>query len=394
VDASIYLHIPFCAGACGYCDFYSVSAGRDESRLDDFVDNLLHVVLKSIQSGGFDGVPTVYIGGGTPSLLGPERIGRLLGQILAALPAVPEEVTVEANPESLSPAFIEACAASGATRLSIGCQTLHERSRRAVSRIGAVSCVRRAVSDVARLFPGSFSLDFISALPYQTEAILEEDLSFACGSGADHVSLYALTLAEGTPLDSAVRRGDLSLPDPDSADALWIRGRDFLEERGFRQYEVSNFSRPGAESAHNMRYWRLENYLAFGPGAVGTIVDEEALRAVRTTWPADADLWCAPGVRGEAPDEERISTRDLVAESAIMGFRLRAGVPNDVFERRFGVPVRFFYGKTLDAWRDRGLAVLERPALNPAGLLLLDRFLVECLSELDSTYPRYEERRR
>ncbi len=336
----------------------------------------------------------MYVGGGTPSMLGPERMERLLGQILAALPSIPDEVTVEANPESLTPAFIEACASSGATRLSVGCQTLHERSRRAVSRIGDVFSVRRAVSDVARLFPGSFSLDFISALPYQTDAILEEDLSFACDSGADHVSLYALTLAEGTPLESAVRTGDIFLPDPDRADELWIRGRDFLEKRGFRQYEVSNFSRPGAESVHNMRYWRLENYLAFGPGAVGTVVDEEALRAVRTTWPADADLWCTPSVRGAAPEAERVSTRDLIAESAIMGFRLRDGVPVDVFERRFGVPVGFFFGKTLAAWRARGLADSERPALNPAGLLLLDRFLVECLSELDSAYPRYEERRR
>lgn len=394
MDASLYLHIPFCAGACGYCDFYSVCAGRDDERLDRFVENLLHVVLKSAQFQGLNAVETVYVGGGTPSVLGPERIERLLGTVLAALPNAPVEVTVEANPESLTPAFIEASAAAGATRLSIGCQTLHESSRRAVSRIGDGRSVRRAVADAARLFPGSLSLDFIAALPYQTEDLLDADLSFACDSGADHVSLYALTLAEGTPLAAAVGSGAVALPAPDRADELWIRGRDFLEERGFAQYEVSNFAMPGAESRHNKRYWRLENYLGFGPGAVGTIVDEAARRAARTAWAADADLWCAPGIRGGAPEVEHISTRDLIAESALMGFRLRGGLPAEVFEPRFGVPASFFFGATLDDWRTRGLAVPDRPALTPAGLLVLDRFLVDCLAELDLSYPRYEESRR
>lgn len=390
--ASLYLHIPFCAGACGYCDFYSVPVASEDPRLDRFVDNLLEVVLKNIQKYPLQGVPTVYLGGGTPSLLGPDRLERLLVPLLDALSSPPEEVSLEANPETLTPAFLRACVASGVNRLSVGCQTLHGGSRRAIGRLGSVRSLREAVELVAGTFPGTFSLDFISGLPLQTRETLVADLDFARASGASHVSLYSLTLAEGTPLARSARRGAVELPTEVEAEDLWIFGRDYLEGLGFPQYEVSNFARPGAECRHNLRYWRLEDHLGFGPAAVGTTVDEATQGARRLSWNPQAEPWCAaPPIEEPPSEEELIGRRDLIAETAIMGFRLSSGLPVDLFQGRFGVSPEFFFGKTLGSWRSRGLADPATPALTPEGLLLLDRFLLEALAELDGTYPRYEE---
>lgn len=388
MTSSIYIHVPFCAGSCDYCDFYSVTAADSDERLDRSVENLLDDVSRSIQSYGVSRVPTLYIGGGTPSLLGPERFARLQRGIRAVLPNEPAEIGVEANPESASPDFLRACADSGATRLSLGIQSTDENARRAVGRIGTAARARAAVADARRLFPGSLSLDLIAGLPLQSSRSLLDDVAFAVESGADHVSLYSLTLEEGTPLFEKARRRKVRLPSADEADELWMLGADALEAAGFRQYEVSNFSIPGKESRHNERYWRMESYLGCGPGAVGTLVDEEAATARRLSWPRDVDSW----LRGQAaPELEFVDRKAFLSECLLMGFRTIAGVDDELFRRRFGRGADFFVGRALAARRAAGLARDDRPALTREGLLTLNPFLIECLSELDESYPRYED---
>ncbi len=390
MTASLYLHVPFCAGACDYCDFYSIPARAEDDLLDKFVDILLKDVHKSIHYYQVDALPSVYIGGGTPSLLGAERCARLLAAIQGLPLASGAEITIEANPESATDDFLRACADGGATRLSLGIQSTDARSRGAVGRIGEVDQVRRAVGAARRLFPGSLCLDLISGLPFQDERSLLGDISFAVDSGADHVSLYALTLEDGTPLAKRHRRGAAALPNEDAADELWLRGRDALEAAGLLQYEVSNFSRPGKESVHNSRYWRMESYLGCGPSAVGTIVDEDSATAERLSWPADADAWLR---RPEAhePAIELIPRKALIEECLLMGFRTTAGVDEALFSRRFARGVEIFIGGALERRRAGGLAALDRPALNRDGLATLNGFLVDCLMELDATYPKYEE---
>lgn len=394
MEASLYLHVPFCAGACGYCDFYSVPARSGDARLEPFVDALLAAARETLARERVGSVPSVYVGGGTPSLLGPRLAGKLLDGLRAALPNVPAETTVEANPESCTPDFIRACGDSGATRLSLGVQSRNPAARQAVGRLGEASAAEAAVERARRLFRGGLSLDLISGLPCQSEASLLDDVRFAAESGADHVSLYALTVEDGTPLGALAARGEARLPSPDDADTLWIAGRDALEAFGFPQYEVSNFSRPGKESLHNRRYWRMESYLGCGPGAVGTVVDERSGTAVRHSWPADAAAWLSADGTVRAPAAEAVPRRDFLYECLIMGFRTLEGVDDSLFSGRFGAPVGAFVGASLGRRRERGLARTDRPALNREGLLTLNAFLVECLEELDETYPRYEDSRR
>ena len=331
------------------------------------------------------------MGGGTPSLLGGARLERLFSRLRGILPSWPSEVTIEANPESASADFLQACDASGVTRLSLGIQSRDERARCAVGRVGSPAAIVSALENARRLFSGGLSLDLISGLPLQTERSLESDIGFAASCGAEHVSLYALTLEPGTPLHERAARTGAGLPSADEADELWIAGRDLLDKAGFRQYEVSNFSLPGKESRHNRRYWRMESYLGCGPGAVGTIVDESAAAAVRHSWAPDVSAWLETSKPTRAAELEIITRKDFLAECLIMGFRTLEGLDESLFRARFGAEAESFVGGTLARWRERGLSEIDRPALMRAGLLMLNGFLLECLEELDESYPRYEE---
>jgi oxygen-independent coproporphyrinogen III oxidase len=380
VEASLYLHVPFCAGACDYCDFYSVRCKKDDPRQDAFVDRILREIEAGLKSEEIDAVPTLFIGGGTPTLLGAPRLERLLKGALALCPTRPSEITVEANPESLGEAVVAALAEGGANRISLGIQSLNGRSRAAVCRIGSVESSMRALDFVAKGFAGRFSVDLMAGLPFQDAASLRSDIDRVLDAGAEHVSLYSLILEEGTPLAERAERGAADLPEEERADALWIAGRDALEEAGLAQYEVSNFARPGEECRHNLRYWRMESWLGFGPAASGTLVDEKSGTARRASVPPDVGSW----LEGKASAvEEQVDRTALMEETFMMGFRTLAGPDAELFKRRFGRPMEAFIGDTLASWRGRGLVAKDAPALTREGLLFLDPFILDCVSELE-----------
>ncbi|MDR0451545.1 MAG: coproporphyrinogen III oxidase family protein, partial [Treponema sp.] len=291
MNASLYIHVPFCAGFCDYCDFYSEALENDDPRLPRYVERALldaELLFGKYRPGQ---VPTVYIGGGTPSVLGASGISRLLRGINSLLPNKPGEFTVEANPESADEAFLAACRENGADRLSAGVQSFGGRSRRAVRRRGGAGLLRQRLALIARYFPGSFSTDLLCGLPFQDDAALLRDIETTLAFRPSHVSLYSLAVEEGTPLAERARRGEAGLPPAEEADRLWLLGRDALERAGYAQYEVSNFSLPGKESRHNTRYWRMENWLALGPGASGTIIDDRAGTGLRYTVKPDTGAW-------------------------------------------------------------------------------------------------------
>lgn len=384
--ASVYAHVPFCAGACDYCDFYSIAASRGDPRLDAFVDALLAEAAAetAARSGGLE-IPTLFVGGGTPSLLGPARLARLVRGLAGLSATAVAEATVEANPESLDEALLRAALDAGVDRMSLGVQSRDPGCRSAVGRYGSASAVERALDLLSEALPGRFSVDLMAGLPLQDERSLLSDVDRAVEAGASHVSLYSLIVEEGTPLAARAAAGTARLPGEDRAAELWLAGRDALEAAGLRQYEVSNFARPGRECRHNLVYWRMGSWLGFGPAASGTLVDEEAGTAERRTRTADVNAWLEG--RGSV-DAESVSRRELAEETLIMGFRLLEGPDPALFRRRFGVALEEAVGETLADWRGRGLAETDRPALTREGLLFLDAFLRACLAELDSTYPR------
>jgi oxygen-independent coproporphyrinogen-3 oxidase len=385
-EASLYVHVPFCSGGkCGYCDFYSLPVAPDDPRPELYIHTLLAEAGRLFETFRPGRVPTLYIGGGTPSVLGPDGISRLLAGILdlvSRLSTAPGEITVEANPESADEAFLDAIREEGATRLSLGVQTFHRPSRRALHRNGteSSSALRKRLSLAAEYFPAAFSVDLISGLPFQTEKILLDDIAGVLFHKPAHVSFYSLTREPGTPLAKA--GNNIALPCRDEADQLWLTGRDALEKAGYGQYEVSNFCLGGKESKHNIRYWLMKNWLALGPAASGTIINDETGSGTRYTVPRDLDAWLGAGCNfsqvngGIAPEIEELDTPTLIKESILMGFRYVEGPDNDLFRKRFHKSIAECIPKTSGEWQiTRGLG--------KEALLLLDRFLLDAFSELD-----------
>ena len=391
MEASLYVHVPFCLGKCDYCDFYSVPVKPGSPLPGRFVETLLAGGERLFEkfhkqpADSLDCVPTIYIGGGTPSVLGPAGMFRLLkglSLLVARVSQPPAEITVEANPETADEAFLAAIREGGATRLSLGVQTFFGPSRLAVHRIGDEALLPGRLALAAEYFPGAFTADLISGLPLQSEKVLLEDITALVSYKPSHVSLYALTVKP---------ESSMAIPGRDEADRLWISGRDALERSGYSQYEVSNFSLPGKESRHNIRYWRMQSWLALGPAASGTIIKGGGKTGFRYTIPADIDAWFAAGGSGFfqkpglVPVIEELDTITLMKETFLMGFRYIEGPDDDVFQRRFHRSIGDVIPKTLKAWRGRGLLRKDKYALTKEGLLFLDPFLLEAFRETEGS---------
>jgi oxygen-independent coproporphyrinogen-3 oxidase len=397
-DYSLYIHVPFCRSFCDYCDFYSVllpPGGEGNTLVERYINTLAADARWLFEKFPAATIPAIYIGGGTPSVLGAEGIRRLFGA-LGELPGLgrdrdrgqDREWTVEANPESLDGEFLHACREAGVNRLSLGVQSFSPRLRALVHRGGPVEVLERALDLALRFFPQSFSADIMAGLPGQDLKDLLDDIERLLIFHPAHVSLYALNLEEGTPLwDRAAE-----LPPQDKAGRLWIRGRDALERSGYSQYEVSNFSLPGHESRHNLRYWGMKNWLALGPSGSGTLIDDRKGTGLRVNWSADLALWLAgdPARPGRL-EQENLDRLSLMKESLLMGFRLSRGPDAPLFKRRFGLSPEEAIPKTLAKWRSRGLIRADPanspagqgPALTRKGLLFLNSFLVDIFEELD-----------
>jgi oxygen-independent coproporphyrinogen-3 oxidase len=245
--------------------------------------------------------------------------------------------------------------------------------------VGNEAILTERLSLVQDMFGGAFSVDLIAGLPFQDAKILLRDIEHILTYKPDHVSLYALTLEPGTPLEKQVRLKKTTLPDPDKADMLWIMGRDRLEQAGYGQYEVSNFSLRGKQSVHNIRYWRMENWLGLGTAASSTIIDDETGTGRRFTFEPDLDAYIA-GTR--SPRIEDLDQLTLMKETFLMGFRYREGPDERLFQKRFGLSIQACIPSTLAKWRAKGLLKLEKSALTPQGLLFLDPFLLDVFAEI------------
>jgi oxygen-independent coproporphyrinogen-3 oxidase len=370
---SLYVHLPFCRSKCPYCDFFSVACERNED-MERVVDGILEELVWFAERLRPPAVPTVYIGGGTPSLLPERSLQRLLSGIRAFAPQ-PAEWTVEANPESLSLAFLEACAQQGADRLSLGVQSGRNRLLQVLGRPGDEAANRLALERIRSVWRRRLNLDFLVGIPGQSQGDLFRDLRQAQEAGAGHVSLYALTPPPGTALAEAVQE--------DARDELWLAGFQELESEGYGNYEVANFARPGQECLHNLRYWKLEPYLGVGPGAVSTLPGSggEVLRLYHVE-----DLSAYRQGNSWGLRLEKIRPKEFLMETLMMGFRLRGGIDAGEFSRRFGRPLPELLPGLWRDWLDRGFVRVDPAAyaFTDHGRLMLNRRLLEAQEALEA----------
>lgn len=387
-QVSLYAHIPLCLRKCDYCDFFSLPLDRfPESANRAIISSRIVDALAaelSIRSSewGVKEWSTVYIGGGTPSLLVPRDVSRLCKSITDSVSgAMPKEWTVEANPEDITPEWLDACQESGVNRLSIGIQTFDDRCLADIGRRGSSESSLAALSLARTRWKGSISADLITGLPHQTEQSLAGDIEVLGDFGCDHISLYSLTIEEGTPLYKSVTEGrGPALPIEDKASDIWLFGRDCLEKRGYQQYEVSNFAREGQESAHNLIYWHMGSWMGIGPSATGNIAMGD--RSARFVNGNDIEAWFADPA--QVASRQEISRAETITETLMMGFRTLKGINRKSFHERFGEDVLTYIQKTFDTWERQGLArsTFANVALTRDGIMLLNRFLSQCLEEI------------
>lgn len=362
---SAYVHVPFCRHRCGYCDFTLV-AGRD-----DLVDRYLAAIEQELGrlSGPLD-LDTLYLGGGTPSHLGPAGLGRLFAILRTRLqPVGGAEVTVEANPLDVTPEFVAALQSVGATRVSLGGQSLDAATLRVLDRDHAPDDVRRAAG---LLLDAGFtvSLDVMTAAPGQSLAAVEADLAAAVGIGVQHVSVYCLTWEKGTAFESQRSKGLLQPVDESLERAMFEAAIDRLEAAGFEHYEVSNFAKPGGRCRHNEAYWDCRPWEAFGPGAA------RFDGRTRITNHRSTTTWITKVLAGDdaTGDVDAMTDEESARERLVVGLRRREGVDRTAFRAASGFDLEALAGAAIAEWVRRGLATDDgdRIRLTRDGLLVSD----------------------
>ena len=379
---ALYVHIPFCCAKCAYCDFNSYA--RQERLIPAYVDALLREAAFWSGANAVATVETLYLGGGTPSLLPIEEAALLLDGLRRLFVIAPDaEITTEANPESVDTDRLRALRRLGVNRLSLGIQSFDDGELRLLGRIHDAATAETAYRAARAAGFADVSLDLIFGLPGQTVAQWRRSLESALALEPDHLSLYALTLEDSTPLSRRVSAGKCPEPDADVQADMYAWSGDRLAAAGYEHYEISNWAQPNHRCRHNLVYWRAEPYLGLGAGAHSylagcrfagertprryiALVDRLAAAA-----PA-GDPLTDPTRLPQVTTAERLDTATEMADAIIVGLRLTDGISPAVFQRRFGVDLSERYAREIE--EVSGLGLLEsadgRMRLTERGRLL------------------------
>ena len=373
---ALYIHIPFCLAKCAYCDFNSYA------RLDGLFEEYVTALVQEIDFADHTSLRSVYIGGGTPTVLPLSLLARIFHAIENRFAThLTTEITVEANPGTVSLAKLEGLRALGANRLSNGVQSFIDDELRMLGRIHSQSDARKAFQAARSAGFDNLSLDLLYGLPKQRLSSWQTSLEQAIALGPDHLSLYCLTVESGTPLARAIAQGQLPSPDPDLAADMYELAQDILSSAGYTHYEISNWARsPESVCQHNLTYWRNEAYWGLGAGAhswmgrrrwSNLMRPEEYMRQVQS---------------GLQPIEmqESISLELQMGETMMLGLRLLTeGVTIARFQARFGLDPRVRYADELDKLSALGLVHIteERVVLSPRGRLLGNQVFLHFVGE-------------
>ncbi|HHV65114.1 MAG TPA: radical SAM family heme chaperone HemW [Peptococcaceae bacterium] len=403
---SLYVHVPFCLKKCAYCAFYSIPlAGCREDWKGIYLQAVAEEAkLRSKEAQG--GVSSLFLGGGTPTILEPLELDSLLSAIhknfsfgspqnTASPPegskAQQKEIekTVEANPGTLTKEKLNVLVSYGINRISLGAQSFNDRMLVQIGRIHNKEDIRRSVWLIRQGGIHNLNLDLIFGLPGQTLTDWQDTLRRAVELEPEHLSLYALMLEEGTPLArkfssnplNVVEEGDPVLPDDDIQADMYEWAAGFLQQQGYRHYEISNFARAGFECRHNLTYWQSEEYLGLGPGAVS------CLGGVRTKNTENLELYgklLFAGREAFDPLETEVLTREQkISEYLMLALRTAKGVDLNAFTQKFKESIQDIYGLKLIKYIDKGVLIQDegRLRVNPRYFFVLNSLLVDIICQ-------------
>lgn len=373
--AGLYLHIPFCTQRCIYCDFYFVTTSRDFS---PFVNAMLaEIEAYGREYGEREPLETLYLGGGTPSLLSIDDVARLMEGVARSFDlSEVEEVTFEVNPEDATLDYLTGLRSLGVTRLSLGVQSFFDEDLRFMNRVHGAAEAERAIDTIRRVGFETFSVDLIFGLPDQPAEHWMANLEKAARMEAPHLSTYGLTIEDRTPLANQVARGLVEPASEDISRERYLDTMDYLRHHGYEHYEVSSFTQPGARSRHNQLYWRHGNYLGLGPSAHSFW---RQTRSLAGRWSNVRNLrrYQALLEQGQRPLEweEALGADDLADEYILLRLRLlEDGLDVDVLEEQYGVDLLVEKVDELAELESAGLVQLRNGVLRltDEGVLVCD----------------------
>lgn len=337
----LYIHIPFCVKKCSYCDFVSYCSRLGES--DAYIDAL----IREMSQFSGEAVDTIFIGGGTPTVLSTKQLERVCSAVFANFSVGADyEFSIEANPGTIDYEKARCLVNSGVNRISLGVQSFNDSELEFLGRIHNSATACDTVKEVNRAGFSNINIDIMTGLPYQNTEKLTHTLDAAVQLPVKHISAYSLIVEEGTPLCRDYDKGLFELPGEDSDRAMYAMTAEYLKSRGFNQYEISNFAMPGFECAHNIKYWECREYFGIGAAA------HSYVNGVRYENTPELGEYISGKFR--LADEVRLSRNDMIFEFIMMGMRMNKGISEAEFARRFGMQIDELYKKQLDKFAAGG----------------------------------------
>lgn len=361
----IYIHIPFCQSKCPYCDFYSLRS--DEETMERYTDAVIREIEKCDDGISAD---TLYFGGGTPSVIGAERICRMIEAVRKKFRLVSPEITVECNPASTSLEFYKKLSDCGVSRISLGMQSAVDEERRILGRISDRKAIREDVENIKKAGIDNISVDLMIGVPFQNSESLLASIMFITQLDVQHVSAYILKIEEGTFFHK--KQNLLPFPDEDDTCDMYLFLCDYMEKLGFKQYEISNFAKNGYKSRHNLKYWHDEEYISFGPSA------HSFMNGRRYYYERDIEKYISSPEKiddGEGGDKK---------EYAMLALRLTEGLKAGEYKEKFGEDIPKAFEKLSEKYRKYGLMkkVSDSYSMTPQGFLISNTIISNLVDTL------------
>lgn len=376
---SLYIHIPYCLSKCNYCDFFSIANKNEPHIPQDYVEALCKELSFRADYFNVKDLKTVYIGGGTPSLLNENQLSKILNTLnnFVSINQL-EELTIEVNPDDISEQMLKNFEKNGVTRISVGLQSMNDKVLKFAGRRANRKTNLLALEKLSTIWPNDFSVDLISALPEESLESFEKGLREVISYSPAHISLYSLTIEENTPFGKMYDNCTFEY-DWDFADKMWILGRDLLTENGYIQYEVSNFARPKKECVHNLSYWNHFNYIGCGSGGTGTVYPNRWTNSENIC--EYIKFWLSNERKIFPEIKEEVSLQNEKFEFFMMGLRRLEGISSASYEKYFNEKIPQKIVKEFEKWKEKGLAVICKKnkstyySLTKEGILFLNNFL-------------------
>lgn len=378
-DLGLYIHIPFCVRKCEYCDFLSWSTGEEER--EQYVEALLLEIESYREFAKGYRVSTVFIGGGTPSVLLPEQMERILQKIYEVFELEKRpEITIEVNPGTVDEKKLQCYKENGINRLSMGLQSVNDEKLRLLGRIHTYRDFVESYELARKVGFDNISLDLISSIPGQNLQEWKKELETAAAQNPEHISVYQLIIEEGTPFYERYAEHPELLPDEETSREIYLWTGKFLKEAGYEQYEISNYTKSGKESRHNLKYWERGDYLGLGLGAASMV------RNIRMSNTKDMKTYLERCTQPKTmrEDVQFLEEPRQMEEFMFLGLRKTRGVSKKEFRRTFGREMDMVYEKALHKCLENGMLLehKDRIFLSEEGTLLSNIVLSEFLFDL------------